>query len=175
MRIDPCFLLVAGFILKRDDGQFCKKCGLIGHSHSQFHMVLMDVEELHRDQAHHTRSRYPTNFSLDITKVIYIDDIRAFRCHPSRRTNWVKYKAKSKPSPIDLLNNQQPGVPQPLNNQHQTNRHSQPKNQPLQNNNEPYLGENIRNHFQSQRTTIGPASFDRFMVRDLSDLDTQNP
>ena len=100
-----------------------KKCGLIVHSHSQCHMDMMDVEKLLRDQAHRTRSHYPIEFALDITKVMYTDDTRAFRCHPSRRTTRVRYKAKSQPSLVDLPNNQQPGVPQPPNKQHQTNCH----------------------------------------------------
>lgn len=57
VRIDPWLPLVAGFILKCDDGQniwikcryerifkICKKCGLIGHSQNQRHMDIADVE-----------------------------------------------------------------------------------------------------------------------------------
>lgn len=136
VRIDPWLPLVAGFILKRDDGQYmwiechyecifkiCKKCGLIGHSRNQCHMDTTDVEELLRDQAFQTRFRYPIEFALDITEVLYTNDIGAFRRHPSRRTTQVRYEADSQSSPINLSNNQQPGAPQPPNNQHQTNQY----------------------------------------------------
>ena len=64
VRIDPWLPLVAGFILKRDDGQYMwiecryerifkifKKCGLIGHSRNQCHMDITEVEDLLKDQA----------------------------------------------------------------------------------------------------------------------------
>ena len=64
VRIDPWLPLVAGFILKCDDGQYmwieccyernfkiCKKCGLIGHSRNQCHMDIAEVEDLLKDQA----------------------------------------------------------------------------------------------------------------------------
>lgn len=86
-------------------------------------MDTADVEELLRDQAFQTRSRYPIEFALAITKVLYTNDIGAFRRHPSRRTTQVRYKADSQSSPINLSNNQQPGAPQPPNNQHQTNQY----------------------------------------------------
>ncbi|KAK9998319.1 hypothetical protein SO802_017922 [Lithocarpus litseifolius] len=57
----------------------------------------------------------------------------------------------------------------------QTNRHQQPSNQPHLNNNQPHLGEYSKKHSQSQRTTLRHLSFDRFLVRDLSDLEAHNP
>lgn len=86
-------------------------------------MDTADVEELLRDQAFQTRSRYPIEFALDITEVLYTNDIGAFRRHPSRRTTQVRYEADSQSSPINLSNNQQLGAPQPPNNQHQTNQY----------------------------------------------------
>ena len=188
VRIDPWLPLVVGFILKCDDGQYmwiecryecifkiCKKCGLIGHSRNQCHMDIANVEDLLRDQAFRTRSHYPIEFALDITKVLFTDDIGAFRHHPSRRTTEVRYEVDSQSSPINLSNNQLPGTPQPLNNQHQTNLYQQPSNQPPQNNNQSHSGESNRNHSQSQRTSHGHLSFYRFMVRDLNDLEAHNP
>ena len=138
-------------------------------------MDIADVEDLLRDQAFRTRSRYPIEFALDITEVLFTDDIGAFKCRPSRRTTQVRYEADSQSSPINLSNNQLPGAPQPLNNQYQTNLYQKPSNQPPQTNNQSHLGESSRNHPQTQRTSHGLLNFDTFMVTNLSDLEAHNP
>nr|POE55318.1 hypothetical protein CFP56_22684 [Quercus suber] len=117
VKLDPWFPLIAGFILKRDDGQYTwvecryervfkiyKRCGIIGHARSQCHMDMFDIEELLRDQAYCIRVQYPLEFALDLMEVMYTNDIRAFRRHPSHRITRVRYNADSNPSPRGWTN-----------------------------------------------------------------------
>ena len=64
-------------------------------------MDMFDIEELLRDQAYRIRVQYPVEFALDLMEVMYTDDIRAFRRHPSRRTMRVRYDVDSNPSPTE--------------------------------------------------------------------------
>uniref|UniRef100_A0A7N2R8K9 CCHC-type domain-containing protein n=1 Tax=Quercus lobata TaxID=97700 RepID=A0A7N2R8K9_QUELO len=120
VKLDPWLPLIAGFILKRDDGQYtwvecryervfkiCKRCGIIGHARSQCHMDMFDIEELLRDQAYRIRVQYPVEFALDLMEVMYNDDIRAFRRHPSRRTTRVRFDKFVVTNLDDLEVNQQ--------------------------------------------------------------------
>nr|POE60234.1 hypothetical protein CFP56_25431 [Quercus suber] len=117
VKLDPWFPLIACFILKRDDGQYTwvecrykrvfkiyKRCGIIGHARSQCHMDMFDIEELLRDQAYRIRVQYPLEFALDLMEVMYTNDIRAFRRHPSHRITRVRYNADSNPSPRGWTN-----------------------------------------------------------------------
>nr|POE90448.1 hypothetical protein CFP56_43122 [Quercus suber] len=124
VKIDPWLPLIAGFILKRDDRQYtwvecryervfkiCKRCGIIGHACPQCHMDMFDIEELLREQAYHNRVQYPIEFALDLMKIMYIDDIRAFRRHPSHRTIRIRYDASSTPSPAEPNQSQTEPIP----------------------------------------------------------------
>ena len=62
---------------------------------------MLDIEELQRDQAYRIRVQYPMEFVLDLMEVMYNDDIRAFRRHPSRRTTSVRYDDDSNHSPTE--------------------------------------------------------------------------
>ena len=121
VRIDPWLLVIAGSMLRLDDGsrvwircryervhKLCTKCGLIGHSRGQCTHCMDDIEIMLFRQRLRIQDLHQVQFRFDALQPQFSNDLRAFYNHRSRWTTQIRYgflhHAPVHENPINLNN-----------------------------------------------------------------------
>ena len=104
VRVDPWLPLLAGFMLRLDNGdtiwvqcryerlhKLCTKCGLIGHIRAQCTYLMEDVEEILHRQRQRIQNQFHVQYGYDPMESHYINEIKAFYNIPQRRNTQVRF------------------------------------------------------------------------------------
>ena len=95
LRMNPWLPLVAGFMLRLDDGnrvwiqcryerihKVCTKCGLLGHTRPQCIYLMVDVEQLLHRQRQRIQDEFHVQYGFDPLELHFVNELRAFYNRP---------------------------------------------------------------------------------------------
>ena len=99
VRIDPWLLVIAGFMLKLDDGartwiqcryervhKLCTRCGLIGHTRDQFTHNMEKVELMLFRQRQRIQELHQVQYRFNALQPQFTNELRAYH---NRRRRWT--------------------------------------------------------------------------------------
>ena len=129
VRVDPWLPLVAGFILRLDDGnrvwiqcryervhKVCTKCGLMGHTRTQCTYLMEDVEQLLHRQRQRIQDQFHVPYGFDPFEPHFVDEIRAFYNRLLRRNTQIRFGPLQRYTGYRHRQYQQGGAPPPQPN-----------------------------------------------------------
>ena len=126
VRMNPWLPLVAGFMLRLDDGQrvwiqcryerihkVCTKCGLLGHTRPQCTYLMVDIEELLHRQRQRIQEEFQVQYGFDPLEPHFVNEIRAFYNRPQRWSTQIRFGPLAKDTGYRQRQHQQGGPPPP--------------------------------------------------------------
>ena len=131
VRVDPWMPLVAGFMLRLDNGdriwiqcryervyKVCTKCGLIGHNRPQCTYLLSEVEHFLHTQRQRIQQRFQVQYGFDPLQPHFVNELRAFYNRSQRRNTQIRFGPLTKDTGYRYRQYQRGGAPPPHTTTH---------------------------------------------------------
>uniref|UniRef100_A0A2N9FWA6 CCHC-type domain-containing protein n=1 Tax=Fagus sylvatica TaxID=28930 RepID=A0A2N9FWA6_FAGSY len=129
VRMDPWLPLIAGFMLRMDNGdrvwiqcryerihKVCTKCGLIGHTRTQCTYIMADIEHLLHRQRQRIQREFQVQYGFDPLEPHFVNELRAFYNRPHRQNTQIRFGTLARDTGYRQRQHQQGGAPPPQPN-----------------------------------------------------------
>jgi hypothetical protein len=126
VRMNPWLPLIAGFMLRLDDGnrvwiqcryerihKVCTKCGMMGHTRTQCTYLMTDIEQLLHRQRQRIQEEFHVQYGFDPMEPHFVNELRAFYNRPQRWSTQIRFGPLSRDTGYRHRQHQQGGPPPP--------------------------------------------------------------
>ena len=127
--MDPWLPLIAGFLLRLDNRdrvwiqcrykqvhKVCTKCGLIGHTRTQYTYIMADIEHLLHRQRQRIQREFQVQYGFDPLEPHFVNEILAFYNRPHRQNTQIRFGTLARDTGYRQRQYQQGGAPPPQPN-----------------------------------------------------------
>uniref|UniRef100_A0A2N9H6E1 CCHC-type domain-containing protein n=1 Tax=Fagus sylvatica TaxID=28930 RepID=A0A2N9H6E1_FAGSY len=126
VRMNPWLPLIAGFMLRLDDGnrvwiqcryerihKVCTKCGMMGHTRTQCTYLMTDIEQLLHRQRQRIQEEFHVQYGFDPMEPHFVNELKAFYNRPQRWSTQIRFGPLSRDTGYRHRQHQQGGPPPP--------------------------------------------------------------